>query len=252
MTNPKTASQAFNQAAKAFAQSLAIELVPSFVETAAEIERAIEAFARVPNGGLLVLPDLTLVAHRDLVIALATRYRLPAIYEARFWVAAGGLMSYGTDRIMAYSAGRAVVVDRILHGEQPGDLPVQGPTRFETTLNLRAAKALNLAIPPGLLVAADEVIEWGGRVHHVARRRSGWVAARGAAQRPNSRIAHIAYLGVSSPSALDPRQIEQFKQGLAENGLVEDRDVTVDYLWAEGSPERLRELAASSRNETST
>ena len=93
MTNPKTASQAFNQAAKVFAQSLTIELVPFFVETAAEMERAIEAFARVPNGGLLVLPDLTLVTHRDLVIALATRYRLPAVYQARFWFAAGGLMS---------------------------------------------------------------------------------------------------------------------------------------------------------------
>jgi putative tryptophan/tyrosine transport system substrate-binding protein len=158
MTNPKTASQTFNQAAKVFAQSLTLELVPSFVETAAEIERALEAFARVPNGGLLVLPDLTLVAHRDLVIALATRYRLPAVYQARFWVAAGGLMSYGTDRIVA-SRQVAYYVDRILHGEQPGDLPVQGPTRFETTLNLRSAKALNLTIPPGLLVAADEVIE---------------------------------------------------------------------------------------------
>jgi putative ABC transport system substrate-binding protein len=158
MTNPKTASPIFNQAAKVFAQSLTIELVPSFVETAGEIERALEAFARGPNGGLLVLPDLTLVAHRDLVIALATRYRLPAVYQARFWVAAGGLMSYGTDRIVA-SRQVAYYVDRILHGERPGDLPVQGPTRFETTLNLRSAKALNLTIPPGLLVAADEVIE---------------------------------------------------------------------------------------------
>jgi putative tryptophan/tyrosine transport system substrate-binding protein len=158
MTNPKTASQAFNQAAKVFAQSLTIELVPFFVETAAEIERAIEAFARVPNGGLLVLPDLTLVTHRDLVIALATRYHLPAIYQARFWVAAGGLMSYGTDRIVA-SRQVAYYVDRILQGEHPAGLPVQGPTKFETILNLKTAKTLGLSIPPGLLVAADEVIE---------------------------------------------------------------------------------------------
>ena len=147
MTNPKTTSQAFNQAAKVFAASLSIELVPSFVETAAEIERALEAFARVPNGGLLVLPDLTLVTHRDLTIALATRYRLPAIYQARFWVAAGGLISYGTDRIVA-SRQVAYYVDRILHGEHPAGLPVQGPTKFETILNLKTAKTLGLTIPP--------------------------------------------------------------------------------------------------------
>jgi putative ABC transport system substrate-binding protein len=158
LTNPKTTSQAFNQAAKVFAASLTLELVPSFVETAAEIERALEAFARVPNGGLLVLPDLTLVTHRDLTIALATRYRLPAIYQARFWVAAGGLISYGTDRIVA-SRQVAYYVDRILHGEHPAGLPVQGPTKFETILNLKTAKTLGLTVPPGLLVAADEVIE---------------------------------------------------------------------------------------------
>jgi putative ABC transport system substrate-binding protein len=158
LTNPKTSSQAFNQAAKVFAQSLAVELVPFSVEGAADIERAIESFARVPNGGLLVLPDLTLVTHRDLVIALVARHRLPAVYQARFWVAAGGLMSYGTDRIVA-SRQVAYYVDRILRGEHPTDLPVQGPTKFETTLNLRTANALGLAVPPGLLVAADEVIE---------------------------------------------------------------------------------------------
>jgi putative ABC transport system substrate-binding protein len=105
-----------------------------------------------------VLPDLTLVTHRDLVIALATRYHLPAIYQARFWVAAGGLMSYGTDRIVA-SRQVAYYVDRILQGEHPAGLPVQGPTKFETILNLKTAKTLGLSIPPGLLVAADEVIE---------------------------------------------------------------------------------------------
>jgi putative tryptophan/tyrosine transport system substrate-binding protein len=132
--------------------------VPFCVEAAADIKRAIESFARVPNGGLLVLPDLTLVTHRDLVIALVARYRLPSVYQARFWVAAGGLMSYGTDRIVA-SRQVAYYVDRILRGEHPTDLPVQGPTKFETTLNLRTANALGLTVPSGLLVAADEVIE---------------------------------------------------------------------------------------------
>jgi putative tryptophan/tyrosine transport system substrate-binding protein len=148
----------YEPTANAIAPSLAIELVPMHVEIAAEIERAIESFARVPNGGLLVPPDLTAVLHRDLVIALAARHRLPAVYQARFWVAAGGLMSYGADRVAEHRHA-AYYVDRILRGANPADLPVQAPTKFETTLNLRTAKALGLTVPPGLLVAADEVIE---------------------------------------------------------------------------------------------
>ncbi len=148
----------YEPTANAIAPSLAIELVPMHVETAAEIERGIESFARVPNGGLLVPPDLTAVLHRNLVIALAARHRLPAVYQARFWVAAGGLMSYGADGVAEHRHA-AYYVDRILRGANPADLPVQAPTKFETTLNLRTAKALGLTVPPGLLVAADEVIE---------------------------------------------------------------------------------------------
>src|SRR5262245_25460291 len=110
------------------------------------------------NGRLLVLPDLTTVLHRDLIISLAAKHQLPAVYQARFWVAAGGLMSYGADRVVA-SRQAAYYVDRILRGAAPADLPVEGPTRFETTLNLKTAKALGLTVPPGLLIAADEVIE---------------------------------------------------------------------------------------------
>ena len=158
VANPKTNSFVYHQAAEAAASSLGIELVSSPVETAADIERAIESFARVPNGGLLVLPDLTAVLHRDLIIALAARYRLPAVYQAGFWVAAGGLMSYGTDRVIAFRQA-AYYVDRILRGDKPADLPVQTPTKFETVINLKTAKALGLDVPPTLLAIADEVIE---------------------------------------------------------------------------------------------
>jgi putative ABC transport system substrate-binding protein len=156
--NPKTNTTYYLKAAKAIAPSLAVDIVPSQVETATDIERDIESFAHVPNGGLLVPPDLTAVLHRDLIIALAARYRLPAVYQARFWVAAGGLMSYGTDRVIAFRQA-AYYVDRILRGDKPADLPVQAPTKFETVLSLKTANALGLTVPPGLLLAADEVIE---------------------------------------------------------------------------------------------
>jgi putative ABC transport system substrate-binding protein len=159
--NPKamtTVYDGFLRSAKAIAPSLAIELVPSPVENAADIERAIESFARIPNGGLVLPPDTTTILHRDLIIALAARHRLPAVYQARFWVAAGGLMSYGTD-LADQLRQAASYVDRILRGAKPADLPVQAPTKYETTVNLKTAKALGLTVPPDLLVAADEVIE---------------------------------------------------------------------------------------------
>ena len=148
----------FLRAAEAAAPSLAIELVPSHVENAADIERAIESFARVPNGGLVLPPDSTTIVHRDLIIALAARHRLPAVYSARFFVAAGGLMSYGTDQVDIFGRRRSYV-DRILRGDKPADLPVQAPTKYETVVNLKTAKALGLTVPPSLLVAADEVID---------------------------------------------------------------------------------------------
>jgi putative ABC transport system substrate-binding protein len=159
MGNRKTSSlDYFLQSGQAIAATLAVELVPSHVETAADIERAIESFARVPNSGLVLPPDVTTVAHRDLVIALAVRHRLPAVYPFISFVAAGGLMSYGTDQNDMFRLA-ASYVDRILRGDKPADLPVQAPTKFETAVNLRTAKALGLTVPPGLLVAADEVIE---------------------------------------------------------------------------------------------
>jgi putative ABC transport system substrate-binding protein len=132
--------------------------VPSLVESIADIERTIEAFARAPNGGLLLPPDVNTNVHRDLIIALAARYSLPAVYFSRLIVAAGGLMSYGVD-FVDMSRQAASYVDRILRGDKPSDLPVQAATKFETTVNLKTAKALGLTVPPGVLVAADEVIE---------------------------------------------------------------------------------------------
>jgi putative ABC transport system substrate-binding protein len=146
------------RAAEALAPSLAIEPVRSPVENAADIEHAIGSFARLPNGGLMLTPDLATFVHRGLIVALAARYRLPAVYPRREWVMDGGLMSYGTDRIDTYRQA-ASYVDRILRGAKPADLPVQAPVKYETLLNLKTAKALGLSVPQGLLVAADEVIE---------------------------------------------------------------------------------------------
>jgi putative tryptophan/tyrosine transport system substrate-binding protein len=159
MANPKTGTyDYFLRAAETVAPSLAIKLVSSPVETAADVERAIESFAGGPDGGLLLPPDSTTILHRDLIIALAARHRLPAVYPFHFFVTGGGLMSYGTDQLEMFRLA-ASYVDRILHGDKPSDLPVQAPTKFQTVVNLKTAKALGLTVPPGLLVAADEVIE---------------------------------------------------------------------------------------------
>lgn len=159
MANPGTTPyDYFLRAAAALAPSLAIELVPSPVENAAEIERAIETFARAPNGGLLLPPDSTTILHRDLIIALAARHHLPAVYAFRLFVVAGGLMSYDTNIVDHYRQA-ASHVDLILRGAKPADLPVQAPTKYETVVNLKTAKALGLDVPPSLMVRADEVID---------------------------------------------------------------------------------------------
>jgi putative ABC transport system substrate-binding protein len=160
MINPKSAPfyNYYLRAAEPLSQSLGIELVPTFVENDTEIDRAVESFARVPNGGLVVPPDVTTFAHRDLIIALAAQHSLPAVYSFRLIVLAGGLMSYGLD-VVDTCRQAAFYVDRILRGDKPADLPVQAATKFETALNLKTAKALGLTVPPGLLVAADDVIE---------------------------------------------------------------------------------------------
>jgi putative ABC transport system substrate-binding protein len=142
----------------AVAPSLRLDTSPIDLRGAGEIERAIAEFARTPNGGLIVLPNGQAFVHRELIIALAARHRLPAVYPFRFFVTYGGLISYGPDDVdqLRRVAG---YVDRILKGEKPADLPVQAPTKYEVALNLKTAKALGLEVPPMLLARADEVIE---------------------------------------------------------------------------------------------
>jgi putative ABC transport system substrate-binding protein len=159
LANPRTASyDHFLRAAETLAPPLALELIPSPVETATDIERAVESFARAPNGGLVLVPDNTAINHRDRIIALAARHQLPAVYFGNYFVTAGGLMSYGIDQVDVWRQA-ASYVDRILRGSKPSDLPVQAPTKYETVLNLKTAKALGLDVPPSLLVRADKVIE---------------------------------------------------------------------------------------------
>jgi ABC-type uncharacterized transport system substrate-binding protein len=128
------------------------------VASVEDIEGTIDSFARLPNSGLILPPDVTTSVHRDLIIALAARHRLPAVYAVRAFVTAGGLMSYGIDYSEHFRQA-ATYVDRILRGANPADLPVQVPTKYETLLNLKTAKALGFQVPSSLLVRADEVIE---------------------------------------------------------------------------------------------
>jgi ABC-type uncharacterized transport system substrate-binding protein len=145
-------------AIQAVAPSLKIDTMPVNLRDARELERSIASFARTPNGGLVVTGSSLTILHRDLIIALAARHKLPAIYYERFFVASGGLISYGSDRIALYR-GAAGYVDRILRGEKPADLPVQAPTKFELAINLKTAKALGLNVPTALHSAATEIVE---------------------------------------------------------------------------------------------
>ena len=145
-------------AIQSVAPSLGVELRPLGVRDAGEIERSITAFARSPNDGLIVTGSTLVVVHRNLIVTLAARHKLPAVYYDRMFAAAGGLISYGTDQIDQYRLA-AGYVDRILKGEKPADLPVQALTKYELVLNLKTAKGLGLEIPPTVIARADEVIE---------------------------------------------------------------------------------------------
>jgi putative ABC transport system substrate-binding protein len=143
---------------QAAAPSFGVEVRPVSVRDADEIERAVTAFARSSNGGLIVTASTLAAVHRKLIIALAARHRLPAVYPVRFHATSGGLISYGPDTVDPFRRA-AAYVDRILKGEKPSDLPVQAPTKYELVINLKTAKVLGLKVPPTLLARADEVIE---------------------------------------------------------------------------------------------
>jgi putative tryptophan/tyrosine transport system substrate-binding protein len=159
LQNPLAASRSGQLGAiEVLAPSFGVELSAFTVRDTGEIERTLAAFARAPNGGLIVVGALSLESNHDLIVALAAQHRVPAVYPYRSYVAAGGLMSYGTDLVAQFRRA-AGYVDRILKGNKPADLPVQAPTKYELVINLKTAKALGLEVPPALLARADEVIE---------------------------------------------------------------------------------------------
>jgi len=145
-------------ALQAVGPSLRLEVIPVNMHDVGEIEQSVKTFASSPNGGLVVVASGAAIRYRDLIVTLAAQHKLPAVYWERFFVAGGGLISYGADLIDNYRRA-AGYVDCILKGEKPADLPVQAPTKFATVINLKTAKALGLTIPPAVLARADEVIE---------------------------------------------------------------------------------------------
>jgi putative ABC transport system substrate-binding protein len=158
--NPETApfGASFVRVIDAAAPSFAVDAVRILVRTVAELESGVAAFATKPNGGLIILPDLFNTSQRDTIIGLAARHRLPAIYPLRYFAESGGLISDGVDTVDLFRQS-ASYVDRILNGANPGELPVQQPSKFEFVINLKTAKALGITVPPSLLARADEVIE---------------------------------------------------------------------------------------------
>jgi putative ABC transport system substrate-binding protein len=156
--NPRTYTGQQTQSIEAAAPALRVGLTSVAFRDGSEIERALAEFSKTPNRGLLVLPDSSTVLHRDLIVGLAARHRIPAIYPFRAFITSGGLAYYGTNTAQQYRSA-AEYVDRILKGAKPADLPVQAPTKYELVINLKTAKALGLDVPPMLLARADEVIE---------------------------------------------------------------------------------------------
>lgn len=158
--NPQSAPFAdlFLRPVEAAASSFSVTPIAAAVRATDDLDRVFNALAREPNGGLMVLPDISMTNHREAIIALAARHRVPAVYPFRYFAASGGLMSYGTDVADVFRR-TAAYVDHILRGTSPGDLPVQAPTKYDLVINLKTAKSLGLTVPPTLLALANEVIE---------------------------------------------------------------------------------------------
>src|SRR5262249_16533431 len=140
---------------------VALQFVPGAVRDRREIESSIDLFAREPNGGMIVPPDAITLVNQKLIIALSAQHRVPAVYPYRAWAVNGGLLSYGIDVVDQFTRATSYI-NRVLKGENPGDLPVQAPTEFKMVINLKAANALGIIVPQPLLARADEVIEWSG------------------------------------------------------------------------------------------
>jgi putative ABC transport system substrate-binding protein len=156
--NPKTHTGQYWDVLEAITQSLGVTFGKAAVQDEFQIARAVEMMAGDPPGGLIVMPDSFTMSHRETIVAVTARHRVPAVYPFRVFVANGGLMSYGMSRVGVYRDA-ASYVNRVLHGEKPGDLPVQAPTKFELVINTNTAKAIGIDIQPTLLTRADEVIE---------------------------------------------------------------------------------------------
>jgi putative tryptophan/tyrosine transport system substrate-binding protein len=156
--NPKTHTGQYWDVLETAGQSLGVSFGKAAVEDDDGIARAVETMAREPAGGLIVMPDTFTMSHRESIVALAARHRVPTIYPFRVYAATGGLMSYGMSRVGVYRDA-ASYVDRVLRGERPADLPVQAPSKYELVLNLKTAKALGLTVPQSILLRVDEVIE---------------------------------------------------------------------------------------------
>jgi len=156
--NPETHTGQYFQSIEDASRSLAIKVISLPFQEAAGLERSLGDFAREPNCGFLALPDTSTTLHRDLIVKLAARHQLPAVYPLRFFITSGGLAYYGSPRADQFPRA-AEYVDRILRGAKPADLPVQAPTKYELVINLKVAKALGIQVPPTLLARADEVIE---------------------------------------------------------------------------------------------
>ena len=220
-------------------------LWPVRVGNAADIERVIVDFARVPNGGLVLLPDQTTIVHRDLVIELAARHRLPAVYTASYFVVAGGLMSYGIDQVDTFRLA-AAYVDRILRGDKPADLPVQAPTRYETAINLKTAKALDLTVPPGLLPGSRR----GDRVSKLRRREFitllGGAAALAVAvhARQPERMRRVGVLmNYAEDAPQSQARLASFREKMQDLGWT-SRNVQIEYRWGVADADRNRRNAA--------